>query len=71
MYHNVIIFFNANNMMTNLNEAYGVHSDYIETTPNEVYGLVQISQQFISTITHSDKDGSQSYDPIFDVINLS
>ena len=62
----MLFFFTDTNasMTTNPNEAYGICSDNIETTPNEVYGLGQISQQFISTVSHSDKEGSQSYSPV-------
>ena len=50
------------------NEVYGVHSNYIVTKPNEVYALVQVSQQRISTVAHTETDASQTCAPIYEYV---
>ena len=51
------------------NEVYGVHSNYIKTTPNEVYGLGQVSQQYISVVAHTETEESQSSAPTYEIVN--
>lgn len=73
--YDVLIFITdtTGSMTMNPNEIYEVHSDYIETKPNEVYGLtVQVSQQYISAVAHTETDGRPSCAPIYDnVTNLT